>query len=718
MLTSLRLKNFKKHAALEIHFQPGLNLITGKNYAGKSSVLHGILYALWGATAVPGGTSVIPRQGSEGTEVELEFELHGKSYLIQRKGQNASLSCDGQKIATSASNVAAEVERILGLDKSLFLLLKYGEQGETKALLTLGAAELNRIIEQVGAVELVDRVIERCGTVVTEAQGALDSLGPPDTESIDSLQEQSQAKVQQLVEMHAKITELTESYQVADANFVRAQQTERKWAAANLRRMEVLSKRQGVTHSLSEALQEEISLRDTLEGLAKELIGASDCEKTLATVRDQLQQRKTAMSAVATTIHLIDVQGEQVKAAETRLQQLRDSYARAGQPVDVSAASDRTATLKAEYEVAKAQLSELHQALKRSVCPTCKRPYDASHAAETQAKIDGQLRHIETLEPALRAAQDALQSGRERNEALRVLEREMDSVTSSLSRYAEDYRQYETRLAKYQADAARYPEERTLQPKLEQLEAENQSLQRKRGHQERTAISLQKTEERIQALRAEAAKLEEEEVPAERDLEMAKHLTAGAQKAKNRAEIALYAERTAYTQEYALYQKLVERLKHIQAVQEKRNQAQRTLATAQRLAKYLRSNRDQFMAGMWEGVLSYASAFAANCTGGEISAIQRTSKSTFIYVENGQALPISAASGGQKSIMGLGVQLGLAELLPGSIGTVLLDEPTAELDQERSLALSAILPTSGNQLLVVTHRALDTSAASAVVDLG
>ena len=124
------------------------------------------------------------------------------------------------------------------------------------------------------------------------------------------------------------------------------------------------------------------------------------------------------------------------------------------------------------------------------------------------------------------------------------------------------------------------------------------------------------------------------------------------------------------------------------------------------------------MAGMWEGVLSYASAFAANCTGGEISAIQRTSKSTFIYVENGQALPISAASGGQKSIMGLGVQLGLAELLPGSIGTVLLDEPTAELDQERSLALSAILPTSGNQLLVVTHRALDTSAASAVVDLG
>ena len=68
--------------------------------------------------------------------------------------------------------------------------------------------------------------------------------------------------------------------------------------------------------------------------------------------------------------------------------------------------------------------------------------------------------------------------------------------------------------------------------------------------------------------------------------------------------------------------------------------------------------------------------------------------------------------------MGLGVQLGLAELLPGSIGTVLLDEPTAELDQERSLALSAILPTSGNQLLVVTHRALDTSAASAVVDLG
>jgi DNA repair exonuclease SbcCD ATPase subunit len=54
MIHSLKLRNFKKHSALDIEFTTGLNGIFGPNYTGKTTILYGILYALGGASHVPG----------------------------------------------------------------------------------------------------------------------------------------------------------------------------------------------------------------------------------------------------------------------------------------------------------------------------------------------------------------------------------------------------------------------------------------------------------------------------------------------------------------------------------------------------------------------------------------------------------------------------------------------------------------------------------------
>ena len=54
MLLSLSLRNFKKHESLDVDFTAGLNGIYGSNYKGKTTILYGILFALGGASQVPG----------------------------------------------------------------------------------------------------------------------------------------------------------------------------------------------------------------------------------------------------------------------------------------------------------------------------------------------------------------------------------------------------------------------------------------------------------------------------------------------------------------------------------------------------------------------------------------------------------------------------------------------------------------------------------------
>jgi exonuclease SbcC len=718
VLQALRLKNFKKHADLSVQFSSGLNLITGPNYAGKSSILHGVLYALWGPTAVPGGSAVVQRQGGEQVEVELTLSLRNEQYRVLRKGQSATLFRGDQRIATSALNVSAELQEVLGLDKNLFLLLKYGEQGETKALLTLGAAELNKIIEKVGAVELVDQVIEQCGTISTVCQGQLLGLGNADpNKTVASLQAGVQEKYNSLFSIHEKVKSLTDDFTLADSNFVLAQTAEREGAASNLARAEILSKQAAIESSLKDALTERDGLKDSLEKLAIELIGETECEEQLATLRDHLQKKQAAQHMANQSAEMLEVQADQLQAASTRLAQLQDSKQRAGSMIDVTEASEQTAALKAAYEVAKGQLSELFTALKKSICPTCKRPYDASHVAHAEAQIEEQQQRVAELEPKLRTAQEVLQAGRERNEAIRTLEREIATVEGNIGRYEEACQQYREWTAKYREEGKQYESLEFLTTETARLTELCGQLRKRRGHQERTAASLQKIEEKITLLRQQVQSGLLVEIPPERDLEAAKRRTTERFAERQRIETELHAQRGLYSQEYAAYQQLSNELKALQETEIKRLEVQARKSTAGRLAKYLRANRDDFMTDTWEGVLSYASAFAANCTGGEISAVRRTAKGEFVYVEGDREMPVSAASGGQKSIMGLGVQLGLAELLPGSIGTVLLDEPTAELDQERSLALAAVLPTSSSQLIVVTHRPLDASAAATVVSL-
>lgn len=79
MLESIRLKNFQKHRAIEIEFDPLVTCITGQSGAGKSSILRAIR---WICINRPSGDSFI-RHGKKGTVGELTVD---GVKVIRKKG--------------------------------------------------------------------------------------------------------------------------------------------------------------------------------------------------------------------------------------------------------------------------------------------------------------------------------------------------------------------------------------------------------------------------------------------------------------------------------------------------------------------------------------------------------------------------------------------------------------------------------------------------------
>src|SRR5512147_497146 len=88
MIKSIRLLNWRSHADTRLEFRKGTNLLVGIMGAGKSSIIEGISFALYGTFPAMERRKIklenVVRL-SEGTaSVTLEFEWDGAIYRVER----------------------------------------------------------------------------------------------------------------------------------------------------------------------------------------------------------------------------------------------------------------------------------------------------------------------------------------------------------------------------------------------------------------------------------------------------------------------------------------------------------------------------------------------------------------------------------------------------------------------------------------------------------
>ncbi len=142
----LYLKNFLSYGekGTEIDFSPYRTLLlTGKNGAGKSSVLDAILWVLWGQTRT-GGDNDIMHHGASDMEVRLDFIVRNHPYRVIRKRSKKGKSfvsvvelqslTEPITLLTDAtiSKTQESINRLIGLDYELLINSAFLRQGEAQ----------------------------------------------------------------------------------------------------------------------------------------------------------------------------------------------------------------------------------------------------------------------------------------------------------------------------------------------------------------------------------------------------------------------------------------------------------------------------------------------------------------------------------------------------------------------------------------------------------
>lgn len=149
LLKKIILNNIRSYEYQEINFPQGSTLLSGDIGSGKTSILLGIEFALFGLQPGQRGSSLL-RNGTNEGKVLIEFDVDDKNIIIERtlkKGKTisqdyCSISVDGEKREISVTELKNEVLELLSYPKEfskkqniLYKFTVYTPQEEMKQII-------------------------------------------------------------------------------------------------------------------------------------------------------------------------------------------------------------------------------------------------------------------------------------------------------------------------------------------------------------------------------------------------------------------------------------------------------------------------------------------------------------------------------------------------------------------------------------------------------
>jgi len=93
----------------------------------------------------------------------------------------------------------------------------------------------------------------------------------------------------------------------------------------------------------------------------------------------------------------------------------------------------------------------------------------------------------------------------------------------------------------------------------------------------------------------------------------------------------------------------------------------------------------------------------------DITDIEVTEDFDVSVIKGGEKIPLSSLSGGEKVALAIALRLAIAKAISGRISTIIMDEPTTHLDEDRRRELVEIMRSflregaSIPQMIIITH---------------
>lgn len=471
----------------------GLDLacISGSNGAGKSSLLDGITYALYGE-ARKRDESII-NNASNRAEVTLDFEYEGQVYrviraIVRGKGSQVDFMvrrADGDwKILTerTLTETNAVIERTLRLDYETFVNASFFLQGKADSFATQKPSDRKRILSSILGLDQWERYRERAlelqrektneltlvNARLDEIQAELDleeerkATLKDFEQQLEVARAQVEAKSGSLTAQRAqqqKLNEQRNTVALLERQLEKNQQTQAEIVEALGSKEEQLSgfrAKIARAEEIETAYQAYLELRKRLAELDQLAEQVRPLENERQGLLHQLELKRETMTQELRLLEAdqkaIEESGSEIKALEDNLEVSGDRLAELEAEIaqkdaltsDMEALQAHSAQLREENAGLKTQMTELKARLdsvrevEGGICPLCGQPLSEHNRERLARELEGEGKRMGDLHRANQAVIDenaAKQQGlAQQRDALVLKERELATLQREIAR--------------------------------------------------------------------------------------------------------------------------------------------------------------------------------------------------------------------------------------------------------------------------------------------
>lgn len=710
MIRELELKNFQCHENLSVSFSPGLNLIVGNPWAGKSTLLRAILFSLGGPTFIPGGSEVVKKLGSDsGFLVRLMAEFDGVPHTITRTMTSAKLHTRNEEVASGREAVSKEIEKRLKVGFRDIVSILYSQQESGISLLKYVDVRLSTLLEELTRSQFIENVIKKTSKRLTY----FSALATP-----EAMEYSPEADIQELNSIYSELIAETDIATKAKAAL---ENLELRLAAKNAMRKDLLIKLEAKANStqviselkgkISALLEESERLNDTILNIDPSRL--FDLTNQVESLGRTLTKKRIVQREEEIKKYNISKHTSELEAINAKLNKL--ALPAEVTETDMKEAMESLSKISSAIAVLETKRCTHISILSGDVCPTCERQIEnlLKHATmEKVQHIDIEVKHlkgkeIEARENVARLASNGVEYQRIKSERLHLEQR----VATVLATIAKDSKG----LSKGDSSA----EISSLEEKLKDLQLQLFAEQEKKTANDARIFRKEENNLELARLKAEMKKAiaTSDSAVSALDLrnisEEIEEVEANLSKERTDGQIALDRSRELGGRYRELYQIYTDKV----AAKDSAHAAKETALNHSELLKVIETTKTKFFESLWEIMLSSARDFIYPASGGEITSIGRHPNGGFVFTHKGTTFPIELASGAQVNLLSIAVRLALNSVINPGLNTLLLDEPTASCPDYLSYQIMQGLKNVGKQVIAVTHRNADALAADNVITI-
>jgi len=307
-LKKIILNNIRSYEYQEVAFPAGSTLLSGDIGSGKTSVLLGIEFALFGLQPGQRGTALL-RNGENEGGVILHLDVDGREIIIERKlkkGKTVSqdycaLTIDGEKKEMSVTELKDKVLELLNYPKEfskkqniLYKFTVYTPQEEMKQIILEDPETRINALRHVFGIDRYKTIIENASIVATKLreekrlkEGQIENL-EEDKAVVISKEEELETKYHNLVSVEKELFLRTEEMRQAQEE---KEDVFKKIEEKNRLQQEI-EKTKIVVANKKETIFNNTKLTEQIKAQIKELESLEFDESKLKEIEQQIEFRK------------------------------------------------------------------------------------------------------------------------------------------------------------------------------------------------------------------------------------------------------------------------------------------------------------------------------------------------------------------------------------------------------------------------------------------